>query len=443
MSLQWIADQPSVAKASNASIVSALRRIKAAPASSWRSATYQSIPRKWDALRRLDQSDVIDAVAFSAPTHCVDGWSYASRSIAAVLAGDAHAARHLAYYAQLRAVLSMLANVGIGVFNGVNFSIDQNGLAHRLDVQVDARTSQRVSHQPPTGMGTHAAVWAIISAWSSGPGGASFFDLVRIRGVPLSDALTAIWPGYAKTGAILRLMQAWGADIRRGADDHKSLNVSSYDPHAFNSIPVNTGNSLKFIRDMWLLLEPTLGGGFDNLDRYLFRELNWSQAASFEQGTSLAIGSINKNYDNLPSPIITLASKDFMLGVTEPNPTSLILKAKSSQSNALELIARSILLLRTATAFTHHNLVLAGVNCSAGDLRPWLDRVAVERGFWHVSSPLSDPLLLWQDVDDALVDLGATSKSTITCLHDWASKKIRGIPVISEADRVAIWSFCG
>src|ERR1700722_6306108 len=53
-------------------------------------------------------------ISASSILHCADGWSYLGRAISCLLTGDPHRVVHLAYYAELRAALSLLASEGIG-----------------------------------------------------------------------------------------------------------------------------------------------------------------------------------------------------------------------------------------------------------------------------------------------------------------------------------------
>ena len=55
-------------------------------------------------------------IAASIVLHCSDGWSFFGAAVSSLLHGDPHRARHLAYYAELRAAMSLLAAFGIGVF---------------------------------------------------------------------------------------------------------------------------------------------------------------------------------------------------------------------------------------------------------------------------------------------------------------------------------------
>jgi hypothetical protein len=70
-----------------------------------------SLPTNWHKIKKLKDQHVVEALAAAAPNHCIDGWSYISRATSAFLAGDLHAARHLSYYVQLRASLSILARI--------------------------------------------------------------------------------------------------------------------------------------------------------------------------------------------------------------------------------------------------------------------------------------------------------------------------------------------
>src|SRR5689334_737896 len=63
-------------------------------------------------------------IAASTLLHCADGWSYLGRAFTALLGGDSSRAIHLAYYAELRAAMSLLATEGIGVFSNAHFFID-------------------------------------------------------------------------------------------------------------------------------------------------------------------------------------------------------------------------------------------------------------------------------------------------------------------------------
>ncbi len=50
----------------------------------------------------IDDASLAEYIAASAPLHCADGWSFLGRALTCHAHGDGDAARHFAYYAELR-----------------------------------------------------------------------------------------------------------------------------------------------------------------------------------------------------------------------------------------------------------------------------------------------------------------------------------------------------
>ncbi len=394
-------------------------------------ASKGALPLRWNDVRKLTDKQLIEAIAISAPNHCIDGWSYASRAVSSLLAGDLHAARHLAYYAQLRAGLSMLSHLGIGIFNGSNFAVDRHGAVTQLD------------DGSPT-LGTHKAVWQALQMWVSDPATAKeFLSLVRIGPVSLKTCLEAIWPGSSSTAIAGQLVSAWGVDLRRGESEHRARNMSSYNPQAFEPMPDDPADRLNLVENIWQLFEPTSASKFDKLDRSLLRSLFWQQHSMLSPGVARSDGSIARRYDELPASVRAIASKEFLLGVTETRDPKLLRVARMTTAPSLptQMVARAFLLLRAATAFTVSNFSDAGVQLSDGKLRPWIDPIAEARGFWRVADPLIDTIDLWEDIRLALEDLAASKKPAPSSLNEWIRKSRTGMPIISEAERIGVWSF--
>jgi len=369
----------------------------------------------------------------AAPNHCLDGWSYAARSTAALLSGDFHGCRHLAYYAQLRAGLSILANLGVGLFNGINFIIDSAGRIHRLDPAAAT----------PRGMGTHAAVWASLSEWSKEPASARLFlELVQVRGVSLADSVEAIWPGSTGTGVAADLIAHWGLDLARGRDEHRFRNISSYNPQALHPLSTDVATSLRLVSEIWELCEPTGAGCFNNLDRFLLRALLQAQHRKINGSQNPASGAIARNYSALSPLIQAIASKDFLTGANgEPDPEILAhARARTKPAEPIEMLSRAYLLLRAATAVTYSSFIEAGLDLENGDLRPWIDDLAVRRGFWRPGEAVADTNDLWADIELALLDFVSSQDPTPNCWHDWMANSQRGVPQIYEMERIGVWS---
>ena len=73
--------------------------------------------------RAIKHRHLAQYIAASAPLHCADGWSLLGRSIDCHSRGDTDAARHFAYYAELRAAMSLLAVEGVGIFSDRHFVV--------------------------------------------------------------------------------------------------------------------------------------------------------------------------------------------------------------------------------------------------------------------------------------------------------------------------------
>jgi hypothetical protein len=425
-----------LAFADNGHILNALAQFGGRPASQWlpahRSVRSGALPRTWRLVRALPQSDVVSVLAAAFPNHCVDGWSYMARAMSAFLAGDLHSARHLAYYSQLRAALSILGNLGVGVFNGINFVIDPGGNILQLDVPAHDK-----------GLGTHHAVWAALYRWVVNPVTARrFLSQVRVANSPLALCLDAIWPGAAANAVAMPLIAAWGLDLQRGMSEHHARNRSSYNPQAFEAMADIPMARLDFVENVWAMFEPTSSSRFDLLDRYVLRSVLWHQHDTVTPDTPRKEGAIIRNYSNLPNLVQGIASRDFLVGIREPGEPSLLAIARSTRSPALadEMIARGLLLLRAATAFTISSFNDAGIQIGSGNLRPWIDPLAVARGFWPPSAPPADPVDLWEDVKIALRDFMGSMMPPPGSLNEWMRRSPVGLPVVTETERIAVWS---
>ena len=153
-------------------------------------------------------------------------------------------------------------------------------------------------------------------------------------------------------------------------------------------------------------------------------------------------GAISINYDRLSPLMQSLASKDFLLGGEEVGIIRIVAEAHSitDPSTPVEMVARALLLLRIATGFVNSNMSEAGIDAASGDLTPMFDGLGIARGFWSATSGIADPRDLWTDVADALDELSTSLYPAVECMHDWRVHSSRGVPVLAEAERIAIWS---
>ena len=82
-----------------------------------------------------EADQLAEYVAASSILHCADGWSYLGRAMAAQLRGDIGAARHLAYYGELRGAISLLAAQGIGIFSGIHAALRSRAGSRRTSAR--------------------------------------------------------------------------------------------------------------------------------------------------------------------------------------------------------------------------------------------------------------------------------------------------------------------
>ncbi len=382
--------------------------------------------------QRFGPEEIVQVLAATGPSHCIDGWTYFSRALSALLAGDMHTARHLSYYSQLRAALSLLHCHGIGIFNGINFTVDQCGALHRIDKISDNKQ----------GLGTHKAVWKVLECWANSNSVSSvFLNSIEFRGVSLSDCIDALWPSRLTTPLMSKVISAWGVDLKRSAQDLESRNVSSYSAHAFNPAVSDLSTRLEFVRQIWLGLEPDGRGGFPNLDRHLLRK--FLRLMDHQFNGTLPSTKWDLAYARLHPQIRDFVSQDFVQ--SSEGPTDLVvLKYADDQAtgDVHAMISRALLLLRTATLIVRKAFLDAGFHPLADKLQFWLENVGIDRGFWPPDSQPEQVEDLWDTVSSAVADLpdgdSATTKDQFSFLEEFNPQII----LLSQAERAFMWGVC-
>ena len=215
----------------------------------------QRIERDTQAGRDLSHLALAEYVAASAIVHCFDGWSYLARALEAEMAGDPDAARHLGYYAELRAGMSTLASGGIGAF-------------HQKHIVVSGPATCKMLRNFG---GTHRFVWDALDLWANSDAGRNaVLGAIKPGGLPLADWLRQISSG-TRSLATNWLLQ-WGLDLSRLAADRTARNVASYRPTAFTTPgPRPISDALEGILQFWKFCDPGASGGFPVLDCHLLR----------------------------------------------------------------------------------------------------------------------------------------------------------------------------
>jgi len=414
-------DRAVVDRADKASMLNVLTSFRAAARPDWLRPGHAhpdgGLPNDDNVVKALPAADVIELIAVCGPLHTFDGWSYFSRAILALLVGDPHLARHLAYYAELRAALSMLASSGIGVFNGVNRVAGANAVLHPL------------SRRP-----THDMCWAVLQYWATLPESVRLMlNAIKINNVAQMDSLQVYFPSPSVQSLGGRLIGEWGFDLQQGAIDRAERNHSSYQPNELTPLYTHPDNDLDFVRGIWSCFQPR---GWD-LERHLLRRLLELELANLEDEP---LGTRTESYVNLDPRVLSVVSADFLARRVEPDDHHLLTWAHDCQSPApvYAMISRAAVLLRLSTAIVQSNFESAAL-APFVDLQVWWRRFGVNRGFWTPPAVPEDMQDLWLEVEDAL--LGADA-ARAPHRHEWIRRMTSSPMRMAEAERVLLWTIC-
>ena len=379
-----------------------------APNNRYRSDTINKVRKDFDVagnFTSVKQSNLAHYIASSTQMHCIDGWSYLASAVNALLRGDGHAAVHLAYYAELRAAMSILATDGIGVLNGRHCALTGPMKADKL---------------PTKNGGTHDFAWMALEEWSEkSSAGDLIAESVTPFGIPLSNWFSTLPGSYTLKPLARSWIKDWGVDLKRLADrergDRHARNEASYRPTALSSDhPVSASDAVRLAGQFWEMCEPVGSSKFEMLDRRLLRHSmkaiftgrNATPALASNDGyrafvTSL-VGSQATLSDQYRKEIETYLLRDEAGGIDN---ILKLARASISDPNQAQLgvIARAFLLLRMASGTVDVTLRKAGVTES--ELKFWKDDLLSGRGLCAPNSPPEELADLWQDVDLELEEI--------------------------------------
>lgn len=385
-------------------------------------------------LRINRRRDLCDYIAACGPLHANDGWSYLGRAVSALLHGDPHRALHLAYYAELRGALSLLASDGIGIFNGSHYVIVGGNDVRRFDL----------------GSGTHLAAWEMLKFWSRQPAsGALFSRLVRPDSNNLDDWLHAVGGSGALGAQAHDWFTHWGMDLAESAKDQDARNESSYRPDGVpTSWAIRSDRVIEFSKELWAVLRPSELSVFREIDRHILRK---SIEAAYKGRTSREPVVGNLDYVRHIDLIVRsqgmadrakLMWADFLLRKIEPLDPRVFLESARRPANAsddaLGIISRAVLLLRFATGSARDLLERAGIHDE--DIAFWSNGSGMSRGLWDPSLPAPDFADLWADIEVTLEDAKEFEEplSVYGLIQDWGAK----ISTLTSYERVGLWSLC-
>jgi hypothetical protein len=382
-------------------------------------------------------SQLAEFIVASALLHCADGWSYLGRAILALLRGDPHRARHLAYYAELRAATALLATEGIGVFNGDHFAITNSNVASPLD----------------TKQGTHHFAWNCLEFWSEQGSSANLFaNIIRPYGISLENWFAPIGGAANFAPHARKWFKQWGMDLRIFPDDHRARNISSYQPDGLPKFWEIRGHStLEFVKSVWEALEPSPVCRFDNIDSHLLRV---TLEAQFTSITAKKPDKARPKFRKFVEPVVehqglspdaTSQWLAFMCRTANPSDLEIFKFAQKLPDDmafsAFAVMSRATLLLRAASGSTSR--LFQAANHPIDSFKFWWAKFGLARGLWDGDKDADELQDLWQDIRDALDEIEAFESSNSNATQTYfrmVQDVARAIISLGSCERVALWS---
>ena len=349
---------------------------------------------------RIDHASMVAYIAASCPTHVIDGWSSLSRAIGATLANDVYSACHIAYYAELRAAMALMAAEGVGILNNRHVAIDATGNIQELPSLKNSRSN-----------GTHAYAWPILRHWSRLNRSYDLIDnIYQPANVGLENWLAAMGSSVPAKAITREWIKVWGIDLALPEGDRTNRNLASYRPSAFRPPQLTTvDETTRFVAEMWQCFEPSKHGSFIHLEAHLLKRALTRGGVSFpvneQQIQNLGLSSAENlawlqllNCGNEPS-LFEDASRHSHI---------------DSPRCLFQILSRATLLLSIATAAARRHLLSAGY--TREDLVFWWHQTGVDRGLWAKDGEV-DPIDIWADIHDYVGDL-----------HEWLEQGPNSTP---------------
>jgi len=385
----------------------------------------------------IDEIELVQYIAASGPLHCADGWSLVGRALAAHSRGDSATALHLAYYAELRAAVSVLAVEGIGIFDQPSVSVGSTGNCRLIE-----------------GYGTHVIAWLALEHWSDSQRAADLLvDVLSIQGISCRDWLDSFQKSSVvnRRGIASKWLKTWGLDLRRFVGDRAARNEASYHPSRISPTPhLEVPECAAFLGELWRLHEPSENSRFDILDRYLLRRileetyrvvrgrLPKSDPKGFRADIELMVADVQPRGQAAHDWI------QFFTRASEPKDPGLIYMAmgmgkQENPYNHMQVISRAAVLLRIATGACSR--LLESAKFGKRELEFWWQGLGRDLGLWNDLTKPENMTDLWADIAIAIKQVNVwvqTNKATAS-YASWQNECASEISMLGSCERIGLW----
>ncbi len=375
----------------------------------------------------IKERQMAEYISVSTITHCSDGWNYLSRAIESIIFGDEMTAIHLAYYAELRAVMSLMAAQGIGIFN-------------KKHIYFNASQSTKYFSS-----NTHIAAHKLINEWALTTNNQSIiFDIIKVDTKTLDEWFRATNYGHItsiKSMLLKNWLQKWSIDLKLD-EDRNIRNEISYRPKLYPN-KINCREMIEKISEIWEACEPTPDHSFKLLDSHLLRitlDEVYSRSGQSKTQKKFITDTINSlGLSQLKSSLL------FLLRNNSPDDHPVIQEAKkevfdniNNKYDCLPIICRALLLLRLSTGVTE-KLLIKYKTIIRNLTKFWWQSIGLNLGLWGKDQEPTDFSDLYQDIADSLQTIGFDDASQWISLKEAADLYMNEFIKLKQFQRVVLW----
>ena len=382
-----------------------------------------------DVVQALSQSSTIDGaklaeyIAVSIPLHIADGWVFLARAFDSIRTGDRNTAVHLAYYAELRAAMSLLASEGVGVFNNRHVAIGPT-----FDPTVWRRPN------------THFVTWDLLNSWADDSSRVTtLLTAIKVESRTIGEWFdeAGISP-YVQHLVAREWLRSWSLDLTYFPHDRDLRNHTSYRPSGISFSPIKSIHTTGEVIDpffwTWDALEPSSDAGGAAIDRaLLFHALKLAQNQHpVSQST----------WSNFIDRLTGIASTSLEAQLRDPAMNDHYVLKWANEPSIPPLmqavLSRATLLLRLANGICAQRLANAQV--TKQEMQFWWTRFGEDGALWSEDTEPDSFADLWGEVDYALDDLehklslngafGSMSRLSPTLAH---------YATLTQFSRVPLW----
>lgn len=396
---------------------------------------------------QLRSNDVNTYIGASSISHLLDGWGYISQAVNALLTGNNGAAIHLAYYAELRAVMSLLASEGIGVFSNEHIGVSSNN-DYIFFLQHRRREWSRVNKRYETKqnkLGTHVFAWEAFEKWCRSDVKPSYdlLRLFRVKGNNFSDLLSGFHPRATQlvsSSIAKNWLKKWAFDVKKYKSDRELRNFVSYRPQTISGFErqLDFKATIKNVYKLFQVISPSGGNPFDYLDKLLlkalFEEL-YSRPEISSRGSLSDL--INDSFNNVGATFDPTTQRILLSG-SPNNQTHLIFsEAAKKITEPLPIISRATLLLRVSTGAT--SILLKDANVEKDKLNFVWDTYGFNNGFWETAKPVSDFYQLWSEIESEYSELSNSVEHLNGSSYTIRNELEDDFNKLSQFNRACLW----